>query len=77
MPVTLALPAVWKMILYVVAAAVGVFAMWYFRKTLLPWIQAFYNKAETDENTAARTEVAGADQKDNADSDALKKIEGR
>lgn len=77
MPIALALPATWKIILYIVAALGGSIAMWYLKKTLVKLFNEYQDAENTKTVTDARAKTQTADQSANAESDALKKIDGR
>ncbi len=79
MPValTLALPAVWKIILYLGAGVVGIVASYVLGKFLVKWGNEYKDGANATTATNARSETQQADQTANQESDALKKIDGR
>jgi uncharacterized SAM-binding protein YcdF (DUF218 family) len=75
--VSLALPATWKIILYVGGALLGVIALYFLKRTLLPWFQRAQDSANQAEVEAARKTVEGQNTAANEESDKLRDIEGR
>lgn len=64
-------------ILQILASVLGVFATWWIGKQLTKWIQAYRTRRQQSEIEDARKEAQEANQKANAESDKLKKIDGR
>lgn len=77
MPVALTVPAVWKIILYLAATLLGSVAVYFLKTAIVKLWNEYQDEVNTKTVTDARTETQTADQSANAQSDALKKIEGR
>jgi hypothetical protein len=77
MPITLALPAVWKILLYLVSGIVGIVGCIVLGKFLARWGNQYKDSQNIGTTTDGRTQTEKDDQAANKDSDALKKIEGR
>ena len=64
-------PTMGRSIAYAVASVVGVVALLWLRKIILPWLQAYRNSQEQAQGAATKTQVSKEDQAANADSAAL------
>lgn len=64
-------------ILQIGASLVGMLATWYLRKMAVKWLQAYRTSRQIVEIEAIKKESEELNRKANADSDKLKKIEGR
>lgn len=64
-------------ILEILASGLGIFAAYYISTKLKGWLQSWDTKSETTAATDARTQAQTDDQDANAQSDALKKLDGR
>ena len=77
MPIAFILPATWKLILYGVVSMVGFLGAWFINRMFVKWLNEYEDAANAKTATDARSQTQSDDQKANAESDALAKIEGR
>jgi hypothetical protein len=61
----------------IIAAVGSVFAVWYVKKALRPWLQKFQTAKDTASDSKDREDSTKLNQKQNAESDKLKGIDGR
>lgn len=55
----------------------GIFASWFYHKEIVQFLQAYKTDRQKSEIAQATTDAQDENQKDNQESDALKKIDGR
>lgn len=71
------IPPLGSLVLYALGSLSAALLVWYLRRSLIPWIQAYRDRQAAIDAERVKIAVQAEDQKANAESDALKKIEGR
>lgn len=77
MPIALALPAVWKMALYAGSSLLAIAASYFLSKFIAKWMNEYKAVENQIKVTSAKTQVQTVTQVADAESDALKKLDGR
>lgn len=64
-------------ILAIVASVLGIVAMWLAKKWIVPWLQRYYTGKQIREAEQARREAQERNQREQAESDRMRDIDGR